>query len=208
MEVTGGPLPKPRIRVDGPHHLRPFLALIGLTLVPMPRTALFVEIPGVLIAAWATGTLLPNVGLALRRLHQRGVVVVAVTDRLPVTPDEFPEFTIDLQHLVAADGGELAGVYAALPNKPASWRKPRPGMLLAAARELDIDLPTSWLIGTDPADAHAAAQAGCAGVVLVEGIDLPSEDLGIVVVTARDLADAPRVMIPRQGGCWHGQTAG
>jgi hypothetical protein len=76
-------------------------------------------------------------------------------------------------------------------------------MLLAAARELEIDLPTSWLIGTDQADAHAAAQAGCAGVVLVEGIDLPAEDLGIVVATARDLADAPRVMIPRQGGCWH-----
>lgn len=164
---------------------------------------MFVEIPGVLIAAWATDTLLPNVGLALRRLHQRGVPVVAVTDHLPVAPDEFTAFTVRLRQLVAAEGGELAGVYAALPDKPASWRKPRPGMLLAAARELDIDLPTSWLIGTDPVDAHAAAQAGCAGVVLVEGVDLPSEDLGIVVASARDLCDAPRVMIPRQGGCWH-----
>lgn len=169
----------------------------------MPRTALFVEIPGVLVAAWATDVLLPNVGLALHRLHQRGVPVVAVTDQLPVSADEFVTFSDRLKQLVTAEGGELVGVYAALPDKPASWRKPRPGMLLAAARELDLDLPSSWLIGTDHADAYAAAQAGCAGAVLVEGVEPPTEDLGIVVATARDLADAPRVMIPRAGGCWH-----
>ena len=120
-----------------------FLAAVGPTLVPMPRTALFVEIPGILIAAWATDMLLPNVGLALRRLHQRGVLVVAVTDHLPVEPAEFSDFAQCLKQLVSAEQGELAGVYAALPNKPASWRKPRPGMPHAAARELDVDLPTS-----------------------------------------------------------------
>lgn len=172
----------------------------------MPRTALFVEIPGVLIAAWAPDLLLPNVGIALRRLRQRDVPVIAVTDRLLVEADEFPDFTQRLKRAIAEVGGDLAGIYAALPDKPASWRKPRPGMLLTAARELEIDLPSSWLVGTDNADAHAAAQAGFAGVVLVEGVDPPTEDLGIVVATARDLCDAPRVMIPRQGGCWHGHS--
>lgn len=172
----------------------------------MARTALFVEIPGVLVADGATDTLLPNVGLALRRLHQRGVLVVAVTDRLSLEAEELPIFAAKLKQLVSAEHGELAGIYVAAPDKPGSWRKPRPGMLLAAARELQIDLPTSWLVGVDVADARAAAQAGCAGAVLVEGVDLPSEDLGIVVATARDLADAPRVMIPRQGGCWHDHT--
>jgi D-glycero-D-manno-heptose 1,7-bisphosphate phosphatase len=172
----------------------------------MPRTALFVEIPGVLIAAWAPDMLLANVGLALRRFRERGVPVIAVTDRAPVEAEEFPDFSLRLQRAITDVGGQLAGVYAALPDKPASWRKPRPGMLLAAARELEIDLPTSWLVGTDSADARAAAQAGCAGAVLVEGVHLPTEDLGIVVATARDLCDAPRVMIPRQGGCWHDQA--
>jgi D-glycero-D-manno-heptose 1,7-bisphosphate phosphatase len=169
----------------------------------MPRTALFVEIPGVLIAAWAPDLLLPNVGLALRRLRQREVPVIAVTDRAPVEAEEFPDFAERLRQSIIAEGGALAGIYAALPDRPASWRKPRPGMLLSAARDLQVDLPTSWLVGTDAADAQAAAQAGLAGAVLVEGGDPPTEDLGIVVATARDLADAPRVMIPRQGGCWH-----
>lgn len=169
----------------------------------MARTALFVEIPGVLIAASAPDLLLPNVAPALCRLRQRGVPVVAVTDRAPVTADGFADFADRLKRIIAEGGGELAGVYAALPDRPASWRKPRPGMLLAAARELELDLPSSWLIGTGSVDAHAAAQAGCAGVVLMEGVEPPDGDLGIVVAIARDLADAPRVMIPRQGGCWH-----
>src|SRR5688500_743200 len=109
----------------------------------MARTALFVEIPGILIAAWAPDLLLPNVGLALRRLRQRNVPVVAVTDRAPVKADEFPDFAERLRQAITAVGGELAGIYAALPDRPASWRKPRPGMLLAAARELDLDLPSS-----------------------------------------------------------------
>ena len=173
------------------------------TLQRMTRIALFVEIPGVLVAAWAPDVLLPDVGLALRRLRDRGVPVIAITDRLPVETEDFAEFSQELQDKISQLGGKLEAVYAALPDRPASWRKPRPGMLLTAARELDIDLPGSWLIGTNANDAQAAAQAGCAGAVLVDCSETHLEDLGIVVAIARDLADAPRVMIPRQGGCWH-----
>lgn len=172
----------------------------------MPGTALFVEIPGVLVSASAPDLLLPGVGQALSRLRQRNVPVIAVTDRLPLTVEGFAGFAERLRQAGIAAGGELAGVYAALPDKPASWRKPRPGMLLAAGRDLGIDLPSSWVVGTDLADAQAAAQAGCAGAVLLGDGDPPGVDLGIVVATARDLADAPRVMIPRQGGCWHDHT--
>jgi D-glycero-D-manno-heptose 1,7-bisphosphate phosphatase len=168
----------------------------------MSRTALFVEIPDVLIAA-DPAVLLPGAGAALARLHQRSVLVVAITDRLVLAAEGFPAFSAALKATVAAAGGELAGVYAALPDRPASWRKPRPGMLLTAARELSLELPACWLIGTEAGDARAAAQAGCAGAVLIGGVEPPQEDLGIVVASARDLADAPRVMIPRQGGCWH-----
>lgn len=170
--------------------------------------ALFVEIPGVLVAAWAPDILLPDVGLALRRLHERGVPVVAITDRPPVENEDFAEFSQGLQKKITELGGKLEAVYAALSDRPAAWCKPRPGMLLTAARELDIDLPGSWLIGTNSNDARAAAQAGCAGAVLVDCPETHLEDLGIVVAIARDLADAPRVMIPRQGGCWHDVRSG
>ena len=178
----------------------------------MARTALFTELDGVLIAPGATATmsiaLLPGVGAALARLHQRGVPVVVVTDQPRIARGELSEATVaawrgQLTGLVRAAGGDLAGWYHCPHDTSHVWRKPRPGMLLTAARELTLDLPSSWLIGTRADDARAAGQAGCAGAVLIGDAALPDDDLGIVVASARDLADAPRVMIPRQGGCWH-----
>jgi D-glycero-D-manno-heptose 1,7-bisphosphate phosphatase len=178
----------------------------------MAGTALFTELDGVLIAPGATTrtaiALLPGVGAALARLRQRHVPVVVVTDQPRIARGELDEATVAawrerLTTLVRDAGGELAGWYHSPHDTPHAWRKPRPGMLLTAARELALDLPSSWLIGTRAEDAQAAGQAGCAGAVLVGGAALPVDDLGIVVASARDFADAPRVMIPRQGGCWH-----
>lgn len=162
----------------------------------MAGSALFVEVPGVLCDEAMTA-LLPGVAAALARLRQRGVLIVAATDRIAL--DEV--LSARLHELT---GGVLAGIYSAA-GKPAAWTKPRPGMLLTAARETGADLSASWVVGTDARDAVAAGQAGCAGVVLVGGAVLPTDDLGITVASAADLADAPRVMIPRGGGCWHDQ---
>ena len=169
--------------------------------------AVFVEVDGVLTPpigqAGVEGLeLLPGVGAALARLRLRAVTVVAVADR-SATVALFPLLGELLALLVADQGGELAACYAATATNPASWRKPRPGMLLAAARELGIDLAASWLVGCREEDAIAAGQAGCAGCVLLQARLPPMDDPGIVVALADDLADAPRVMIPRSGGCWH-----
>lgn len=61
---------------------------------------------------------------------------------------------------------------------------------------------TGWLVCRDAAAVPAAATAALAGIVLV-GAAPPADDHGIVVAEAADLADAPRVMVPRGGGCWH-----
>jgi D-glycero-D-manno-heptose 1,7-bisphosphate phosphatase len=45
-------------------------------------------------------------------------------------------------------------------------RKPAPGMLLASARELDLDLTRSWMIGDSEIDVAAGRAAGCRAVLL------------------------------------------
>jgi D-glycero-D-manno-heptose 1,7-bisphosphate phosphatase len=54
------------------------------------------------------------------------------------------------------------------------WRKPAPGMLLAAAKELDLDLSGSILFGNSWSDLAAAAAAGVERTVLVGQAELPS----------------------------------
>ncbi len=61
---------------------------------------------------------------------------------------------------------------------------------------------SGWLVCRDPAAVATAATAALAGVVLI-GCAAPADDHGIVVAEAADLTDAPRVMVPRGGGCWH-----
>lgn len=126
----------------------------------------------------------PGVEAALERLQQRGVPVLALA------------FAEDAPFAHPA----LLGQWTPIRDRE---RPPRPGLILRAAQEVGIDLARSWLVGTTADEARAAGQAGLAGCVLIGDAPEPNDDLGIVVARAKDLADAPRVMIPRSGGCWH-----
>lgn len=48
-----------------------------------------------------------------------------------------------------------------------SWRKPNPGMLMAAAERLKINLSLSWIVGDQPSDIEAGRAAKLGGGVLV-----------------------------------------
>src|SRR5262249_7158563 len=64
---------------------------------------------------------------------------------------------------LAGSGATIDEVYhcphETLP--PCSCRKPRPGMLLKAARKYGIDLNESWMIGDSETDVQAGRNAGC-----------------------------------------------
>ncbi len=57
-------------------------------------------------------------------------------------------------------------------NVEHAWRKPAPGMLLAAAEDHGLDLARSWMIGDAPRDIEAALAAGVAPerALLLDGI--------------------------------------
>lgn len=76
-------------------------------------------------------------------------------------------------------------------------RKPAPGMLLDAARELEIDLPASWMIGDILDDVEAGHRAGCRSVLVDRGNETkwelsPARTPDVVVA---NLADAAREIL-------------
>ncbi len=74
----------------------------------------------------------------------------------------------------------------------------------ALLRAAGADAPASWLATRDPGAVLAAATAGLAGIVVI-GSTGEERDAGALVRYSPDLASATIAMVPRGGGCWHGQ---
>lgn len=123
---------------------------------------------------WDQFEFMPGVEDALLSLQQRGYKLVIVTNQSGIARGYFGETDFAAlserltQHL-AAKGVHLAGIYHC-PHHPdeglanlrvhCDCRKPAPGLILRAARDLDIDLPASLLIGDKSSDIEAGQRAG------------------------------------------------
>ncbi len=116
---------------------------------------------------------LPGSLEALALLKQAGYRVVVISNQAGIGRGAMTE--ADLQRIhqrmkeEAADaGGEITAIY----HCPHDWdsgcecRKPQPGMLFQAQRELSLDLSRTWLIGDDERDIEAAGAAGAPSVLV------------------------------------------
>jgi D-glycero-D-manno-heptose 1,7-bisphosphate phosphatase len=119
--------------------------------------------------------LLPGAAAALHVLQDSGFALVVVTNQSGVGRGYFSAADLERQHerlrgLLAADGVELAAIYACLhaPGEGCDCRKPQPGMLMRAARALDLDLARSFLVGDEPTDVEAGRASGVTSYLLGE----------------------------------------
>jgi histidinol-phosphate phosphatase family protein len=89
--------------------------------------------------------------------------------------------TLDQVHDVNGRVAELVGgfdVVRICPHHPAVWcgcRKPRPGMVLDAARSLGVDPRATWMVGDIGADVQAAHRAGARAVLVPTSVTRPDE---------------------------------
>lgn len=125
--------------------------------------------------------LLPGVGPALAELAEAGFVLVGASNQPAaakgkVSLEELIATQERVLELLAAEGVRFAAFELCLHHPegivpdlsgPCECRKPAPGMLLEAAAELALDLPSSWMIGDTDGDVGAGRNAGT-GTVLVE----------------------------------------
>lgn len=122
---------------------------------------------------------LPQAREALRLLNEFGYRVVVATNQAGIGRGRMSEedlVTVNeaLIEGAAAAGGRIDAVY----HCPHNWddgcecRKPRPGMLIRAQRELGLDLTRTVFIGDDERDAQAAAAAGSPSMLVGEHSNL------------------------------------
>ncbi len=130
--------------------------------------------------------LLPRSAEAIRRLNAAGVPAVVVTNQAGIARGYFSADVLDAVHaelraMLGREGAHLDGVYFC-PHHPTEGeppfrtrcecRKPKPGLLLKAAADLDLDLARSVMVGDKPSDLEVAPQVGARGVLVLTGYGL------------------------------------
>lgn len=122
--------------------------------------------------------LVPGAIDALRTFRDRGLLLIIVSNQsgIPrglITPAQHAEIDARVKAVLAAEGVPLAASYycAHLPEDGCACRKPRAGMLEQAAREHDVDLARSFMIGDKHSDVAAGLAAGCVTALLGPGKD-------------------------------------
>jgi D-glycero-D-manno-heptose 1,7-bisphosphate phosphatase len=107
--------------------------------------------------------LLPGAAEAMKALRQAGWLVIVATNQPDVATGKQSPETVNAMHQQLRDAGLVDDIkvcyHVDADNCPC--RKPKPGLLLEAARQWGIDLAASWMVGDRWRDIEAGQAAGC-----------------------------------------------
>lgn len=128
--------------------------------------------------------LLDGVADAIKKINASGYLAIVVTNqpviaRGEVSFEELERIHNKMETLLGKEGAYLDAIYFC-PHHPhkgyegerpelkfdCNCRKPKPGMLLKAAQDFNIDLTQSWMIGDGENDIRAGQNAGCRTVLI------------------------------------------
>jgi D-glycero-D-manno-heptose 1,7-bisphosphate phosphatase len=116
------------------------------------------------LSEWAW---IDDVHATTRELSARGYLLVVVTNQPDVVRGWQTREQVDEFHALITRELPVARVYACFHDNDAgcACRKPLPGMLLEASRELGLTLAGSWMVGDRSSDVAAGRAAGCSTVL-------------------------------------------
>lgn len=148
----------------------------------------------------------PFAAEALRRLKQAGFLLIVVTNQSGIGRGIYTEADMHLIHDAIQQrlGGAIDGFYFCphLPCDACECRKPKLGMIEAAARDLNVDIGGSWMVGDKAIDVETGKRAGMRTALVLTGYgsqqasslaeppDITADNLGtaaagIIAATAR-----------------------
>jgi D-glycero-D-manno-heptose 1,7-bisphosphate phosphatase len=170
----------------------------------MPLSAVFLDRDGVIndkapegeyVTSWAQFRFLPRALEGLAALASLDVPVIVATNQRGIARGALSEADLADIHTrmlaaVRAASGRIDAIYHCPHEGDCECRKPRPGMLVAAARDHGLQLQESVVVGDRRSDMEAAAAVSARGVLVTSSGEraLPGEE------TATDLLSAARLL--------------
>lgn len=183
--------------------------------VRAPGRAVFLDRDGVLNRAFVRGgkpyppqsleelEILPGVAEALARLRAAGYLNIVVTNQPDVATGKQRLEVVEAIHAELRQKLHIDDVKLCLHTDAdgCGCRKPRPGMILEAARERAIDLSGSYLVGDRWRDVGAAHAAGCAAFFIDYGYGEKMPDKPYVAVKSLEQAAHHILQRSQAGSC-------
>ncbi|MEN6372941.1 MAG: D-glycero-beta-D-manno-heptose 1,7-bisphosphate 7-phosphatase [Armatimonadota bacterium] len=132
---------------------------------------------------------------ALRRLHAAGFKAVVISNQACIgkgllTKEALASIDRLMFSQVRKAGGEIAATYYCYhrPEDKCDCRKPAPGLILRAGRDMKIDIEDTVFIGDNAKDVQAGQAAGCRTVLVLSG--MVSASVASAIDPAPDLVAA------------------
>jgi D-glycero-D-manno-heptose 1,7-bisphosphate phosphatase len=151
------------------------------------------------ITRWEEFQFLPGVAQAITLLRRAGFQVIVVSNQRCVAKGLLTSAELHSMHRSMSDelirlGATIDGIYCCPHDEqpPCACRKPKPGMLLAAANDYEIDLSSSWMIGDSDKDIEAGKRAGCRTARIAQP---EAREQGRADVRAESLLEAAQIIL-------------
>ncbi len=150
--------------------------------------------------------LYPQTYEAIRLINAAGMKAIVVTNQSGIARGYFTEDFVRRVHdrineFLEAEGARIDGFYVC-PHHPihgqgiykqdCDCRKPKPGMLLQAAREMNIDLARSYMVGDMLRDVQTGKNAGAKGILVCTGYGSNIVRTDMPAFIADDILEAVR----------------
>jgi len=149
----------------------------------MRRRAVFLDRDGVIcrnrddyVKSWDEFVFIPGALPTLAHLAQTDLGIVIVTNQSAINRGIVPRMVVEDIHARMVRAIEAAGGRVDLvmycphrPDEECDCRKPKPGMLLAATRDLGVDLRHSYFVGDASSDVRAGQAVGCQSYLVLTG---------------------------------------
>jgi len=177
-------------------------SLLSLKYNPNPRRAIFLDRDGIInrklpedhyVRTPSEFEILPDAAPALAIMRDLGFTLVVVTNQRGIARGMMSEDDLNKVHqfmnsLLTTSGVELQSIYYCPHDRDdhCYCRKPAPGMILEAAKDLDIDLSSSYMVGDSASDIEAGKNAGVKSVRISS--DSGDIDKGLIFPTLIDFA--------------------
>ena len=125
----------------------------------------------------------PFTAEAVRLMNRNGFIVIGISNQSAVargicTCEKVENIHEEITKTLAKDSAVIDKFYycpyhpdGKIPEyrRKSDWRKPEPGMLLQAAKDFNLNLSRSYMIGDDLIDIMAGKNAGCRTVLVLTG---------------------------------------